>query len=104
MSYAITSARSPSVTPLELPDARPIYARLRGEAAPTPHVQIREPSQKAHSPKLAARRGFSKRTRYCAAEGPKSGALVEAAAQEAAIPKRRLLVAADALACVVAAG
>jgi hypothetical protein len=111
---------------LGLPDARPIYARLRSEAGAAPAKAPRRRrvleggsdrlSQNGHvdsapaciedqppSPKRRGGmpKGSAERARAFLhdqlVEGPKPGAEIEAAAQEAAIPERSLLAATDAL-------
>jgi hypothetical protein len=78
------------------------------DAAETPHVQIRKPSvvrknrqQKAHTPKCLSQSPKVQQARALLREqlanGPRSGALVEAAARAAEIPKPALLAATDAL-------
>jgi hypothetical protein len=85
-------------------DARPIYARLRGEAGAAP-AKVRPKRQRAAAePPPRKRRSRPPRIQQARAllreqltGGPKPGALVEAAAKAAEIPKRELLAAADAL-------
>ncbi len=95
-------------------DALPIYARLRGEPAkasltePRRKAPRRQPVEAADAvvpppdpvlapPPTSDRAPARALLRRQLADGPKPGALVEAAAREAEIPIRLLIVAADAL-------